>query len=218
MVSDDAAVPAEPARRLDRGDRAGEGSAGGTGAGRRDAKAAEINPASKPVSAARQPLATLAELKAGLRPGLSAVAETRVGILQYLPDEAVVGDAIGWYGEYLQPQLDLLARIVRPGATMMEVGAGVGAHAVFLGTLLGEAAHLFLYESRPVLQRILRQNLAANRVSNVTVMRGDWVTRGRGKARQAWRGRRQRSRPLKRSMSCNWSAWTGLRSMKVSLH
>ncbi len=95
--------------------------------------------------------------------GLSAVAETRVGILQYLPDEPMVGDAIGWYGEYLQPQLDLLARIVRPGATMLEVGAGVGAHAVFLGRMLGEAGHLFLYESRPVLQRILRQNLAANR-------------------------------------------------------
>ena len=37
--------------------------------------------------------------------------------------------------------------------------------------MLGEAGHLFLYESRPVLQRILRQNLAANGVSNVTVMR-----------------------------------------------
>jgi len=102
---------------------------------------------------------------------MSAVAETRIGILQYLPDEPIIGDAIGWYGEHLQPQLDLLARLVRPGSTMMEVGAGVGAHAVFLGRLLGEAGHLFLYESRPVQQRILRQNLAANGVSNVTVMR-----------------------------------------------
>jgi FkbM family methyltransferase len=145
-----------------------------------NAKAAEMNLASKLVAAAPQPLTTLAELKAGLRPGLSAVTETRVGILQYLPDEPVVGDAIGWYGEYLQQQLDLLARIVRPGATMMEVGAGIGAHAVFLGTLLGEVGHLFLYESRPVLQRILRQNLAANRVSNVTVMRRALGSQGEG--------------------------------------
>ena len=136
-----------------------------------NANTAEMNPTVKPAPAVPQPFGTLAGLKAGQRPGLSAVAETRVGILQYLPDEPIVGDAIGWYGEYLQPQLDLLARIVRPGATMMEVGAGVGAHAVFLGTMLGEAGHLFLYESRPVLQRILRQNLAANRVSNVTLMR-----------------------------------------------
>jgi tRNA A58 N-methylase Trm61 len=63
---------------------------------------------------------------------------------------------------------------------MMEVGAGVGAHAVFLGGLLGEAGHLFLYESRPVLQRILRQNLAANGVGNVTVMRRTLGSRGEG--------------------------------------
>ncbi len=87
----------------------------------------------KAVSSASLPWTSPAQLNAGHRPGLSAVAETRVGILQYLPDEPIVGDAIGWYGEYLQPQLDLLARIVRPGSTMLEVGAGVGAHAVFLG-------------------------------------------------------------------------------------
>ncbi len=125
----------------------------------------------KPVPSASLPWTSPAQLNAGHRPGLSAVVETRVGIVQYLPDEPIVGDAIGWYGEYLQPQLDLLARLVRSGATMMEVGAGVGAHALFLGTMLGEAGHLFLYEGRPVQQRILRQNLAANGVSNVTVMR-----------------------------------------------
>ncbi|MGH8850662.1 MAG: tetratricopeptide repeat protein, partial [Casimicrobiaceae bacterium] len=117
------------------------------------------------------PWTSPAQLNVEHRPGLSAVAETRGGILQYLPDEPVVGDSIGWYGEYLQRQLDLLARIVRSGATVMEVGAGVGAHAVFLGRMLGEAGHLFLYESRPVQQRILRQNLAVNGVSNMTVMR-----------------------------------------------
>ena len=124
------------------------------------------------------PLATPAGLKLGHRPGMSAVAETVVGILQYLPDEPLVGDAIGWYGEYLQPQLELLARLVRPGTTLMEVGAGIGAHAVFLGTLLGEAGHLFLYESQPVRQRILRQNLAANGVRSVTVMRRTLGSRG----------------------------------------
>ena len=134
----------------------------------------------KAVSSGSLPWTSPAQLNAGHRPGLSAVAETRVGILQYLPDEPIVGDAIGWYGEYLQPQLDLLARIVRPGSTMLEVGAGVGAHAVFLSRMLGEAGHLFLYESRPVLQRILRQNLAANGVRNVTVMRRQLGSRGEG--------------------------------------
>jgi hypothetical protein len=118
-----------------------------------------------------RPLSTLEALLAGHRPGLSAVAETRVGIVQYLPDEALVGESIAWYGEYLQPQLDLLARLIRPGATVLEVGAGIGMHALFLGKALGADGHLFLYEPRPVVQRILQQNLGANGVSNVTVMR-----------------------------------------------
>jgi tetratricopeptide (TPR) repeat protein len=107
----------------------------------------------------------------GHRPGFSAVTEYRYGILQYLPDEARVGDSLAWYGEYLQPQLELLARLLRSGMTMMEVGAGVGAHALFLATILSEKGHLFLYESRPVVKRILQQNLTANRATNVTLMR-----------------------------------------------
>ena len=118
-----------------------------------------------------RPLSTPEALLAGHRPGLSAVAETRVGIVQYLPDEALVGESIAWYGEYLQPQLDLLARLIRPGATVLEAGAGIGMHALFLGAAVGAAGHLFVYEPRPVVQRILRQNLGANGVSNVTVMR-----------------------------------------------
>jgi hypothetical protein len=44
-------------------------------------------------------------------------------------------------------------------------------HALFLGAAVGPAGHLFLYEPRPVVQRILRQNLGANGIGNVTVMR-----------------------------------------------
>ena len=113
----------------------------------------------------------LARLSPGHKPAFSAVAETRVGIVQYFPDQPLVGDSIGWYGEYLQPQLDLLARLIRPGASLMEVGEGVGVHALFLAALVGPSGHLFLYEPRPLMQRVLRQNLAANRVGNVTLMK-----------------------------------------------
>ncbi len=103
----------------------------------------------KSVTSASLPWTSPAQLKVGHRPGMSAVAETRMGILQYLPDEPIVGDSIGWYGEYLQPQLDLLARLVRPGSTMMEVGAGVGAHAVFLGTAAGRGRASVSLRERP---------------------------------------------------------------------
>jgi tetratricopeptide (TPR) repeat protein len=120
--------------------------------------------------AAQAPVVALPSQAPGHRPGFSAVAECRYGILQYLPDEAWVGDSLGWYGEYLQPQLDLLARLIRAGATVLEVGAGVGEQVLFLAATIGAGGHLFLYESRPVVRRILQQNLGANRITNVTLM------------------------------------------------
>jgi hypothetical protein len=108
----------------------------------------------------------------GHRRGFSAVTEARAGILQYLPDEAEVGDCIGWYGEYLQGQVALLVARIHPGSVMIEAGAGIGAHSLLLAAALGPAGHLVLYEPRPQQRRLLRQNLAANRVANCTLMRG----------------------------------------------
>jgi hypothetical protein len=136
----------------------------------RDGAPATLAKAKRP-ALPQLPVVAVPSAAPGHQPGFSAVAECRYGIMQYLPDQAVVGDSIGWYGEYLQPELDLLARLMRPGATVVEAGAGIGAHALFVAALLGAEGHLFLYESQPVMQRILRQNLAANRVANVTLMR-----------------------------------------------
>jgi hypothetical protein len=99
------------------------------------------------------------------------VAETRLGLLQYLPDERVVGDAIAWYGEHLQPQLDLLTRFVIPGAEVLEVGAGIGLHALALARMVGVDGHLFLYEDDARKRQILSQNMALHKVTQVTVMR-----------------------------------------------
>lgn len=107
----------------------------------------------------------------GHRFGFSAVTEARVGIVQFLPDDGPMGESVGWYGEFLQPQVDLLTRLLKPGATVLEAYAGIGLHALAIARAIGAEGHLMLYESRPVPRRILQQNLAANRVTNVTLMR-----------------------------------------------
>ena len=103
---------------------------------------------------------------------MSAVAETRVGIVQYFPEEPVVGDSIGWLGEYLQLQIDVLAPLVKPGTVVLEIGAGVGMHTLALAARVGDAGHLFVVEPRPLYRRLLRQNLGANRVGNFTMLKG----------------------------------------------
>ena len=119
---------------------------------------------------AEQPPLTLPArpLRSGLAP--TAAAETRVGIVQYFPDQPIVGESVDWYGEYLQPQVELLARMSKPGFTIIEVGPGVGMHVLDLAPAIGNAGHVFLYEARPLFRQVLRQNLSANGVANITVM------------------------------------------------
>lgn len=124
----------------------------------------------------------------GHRRGFSAVAETRHGIMQYLPDEPDVGDGLGWYGEWLEAQLELLGRLIGPGATLLEVGSGVGAHAIALGRKAGAEGHLLVVEQRLAVQRILRNNLTANRAGNVTLLRdaAGWADGGAGNVDGLW--------------------------------
>jgi len=107
----------------------------------------------------------------GHRPGFSAVAETRVGMVQYLPDEPVIGDAIAWYGEYLEVHVDLLAKLVAPGSTVMEIDAGIGLHALALAKMVGAEGHVMLYEADPIKKRILEQNLEVHGIRDATIMR-----------------------------------------------
>ncbi|MFO1316714.1 MAG: tetratricopeptide repeat-containing glycosyltransferase family protein [Burkholderiales bacterium] len=107
----------------------------------------------------------------GHRPGRSALALTRHGQLQFLPDEPEVGDALGWYGEWREAQLRLLLHLVPAGAVLLEVEAGVGAHAVPLGRRVGPEGHLLVSEARDDARRILRHNLAWHRVAGSTVLR-----------------------------------------------
>ncbi|MCC7328061.1 MAG: tetratricopeptide repeat protein [Burkholderiales bacterium] len=104
------------------------------------------------------------------RPGWSAVTRARHGLVQYLPDEPFEGPALGVYGEHRQAQLEFLATLVCAGATVMEIMAGVGTHAIALARKIGPSGLLLAIEPRKVVHRILRQNLAANGARNATVL------------------------------------------------
>lgn len=117
------------------------------------------------------PPACLPRNAPGHRPGFGAVSEARMGIVQFLPDDGPHADAIGWYGEWLQPQLDLLGTLMAPGSTALEIDAGVGIDAIALAAIVGAAGHLILIEPRHLHRRILQQNLAANGIANATIIR-----------------------------------------------
>jgi tetratricopeptide (TPR) repeat protein/precorrin-6B methylase 2 len=113
----------------------------------------------------------ISRMRPGQRSDLSAVAETRCGILQYQPAARDIGPSVDRYGEWLQQQVDLVTSLLQRGATVLEAGAGIGAHSVPLGLATAPDGHLMVFENDPVCRKLLQQNLAANGVRRVTLMR-----------------------------------------------
>jgi tetratricopeptide (TPR) repeat protein len=105
--------------------------------------------------------------------GLCVAVEARHGIFELRREGIASERSIKCYGEDLEGQLELLHGVVAAGATVLEVGSGIGAHAVPLAVHLGETGHLLLTEPRPELAPILHNNLAANGVRGITVLRTD---------------------------------------------
>lgn len=106
-------------------------------------------------------------------PVVAEVVETMAGILQVVPGTDEETSALQRYGEYVPHQLDVVLRLIPMDAWIVEVGSGVGSHAIWLSKVLSEEANIILYESRRLVQRILRQNLEANGVANrVSLPRG----------------------------------------------
>lgn len=102
--------------------------------------------------------------------GLAQIAETRQGLLMFDPGEPDAGRSLGYCGEWLHADLELVLRLIASGAVVVEAGAGIGAHAVAIGRALGHRGQLFLYEDHLPRRRMLRQNLVANGIGNAILM------------------------------------------------
>jgi Flp pilus assembly protein TadD/precorrin-6B methylase 2 len=106
----------------------------------------------------------------GRTPHLARVTDTRAGWVQYDPDEERVGVAIESLGEYEEPLASLLDAIARPGQWWLDAGAGVGLRTLRLARRVEAHGHVLAFEPREPVGTMLRQNLAANGVHNVTVL------------------------------------------------
>jgi FkbM family methyltransferase len=59
---------------------------------------------------------------------------------------------------------------LRPGDTVVDVGAGIGDDALVFSRLVGETGHVFAIEAHPRTFRCLVKTIAANGLSNVTAI------------------------------------------------
>ena len=64
----------------------------------------------------------------------------------------------------------MLAKLVQPGDTVVDVGANIGYNTLYLSRLVGQTGHVYALEPAQDNLTILYANLFANHIQNVTVL------------------------------------------------
>lgn len=91
----------------------------------------------------------------------------RHGPLVFLTTDQFIGRALDLYGEFSEAESELLGQIVRPGATVLEVGANIGSHTLCLAKAAGPTGRVLAFEPQRLVFQILCANISLNVLTNV---------------------------------------------------
>jgi FkbM family methyltransferase len=81
----------------------------------------------------------------------------------------IVGVSLVEYGEWAEPEVALIASLLRPGDVAIECGANVGTMTVPMAQAVGPRGVVHALELQPYFVRLLNANLALNGIQNVAV-------------------------------------------------
>jgi FkbM family methyltransferase len=112
-----------------------------------------LSPAAKPAQ------------KAAMANSDTKTLQTRHGPMIALAGDRYITRSLEMYGEFSPGESSLFAQVVKPGMTVIEVGANIGAHSVALARNCFPGP-LFVFEPQQRVFQILCANLALNDVRN----------------------------------------------------
>ncbi|HEY1154223.1 MAG TPA: FkbM family methyltransferase [Pseudolabrys sp.] len=100
----------------------------------------------------------------------SRVKHTRHGFMLYNTHDAYVGRSLELYGEFSYGEIELFSQLLKPGMTILDVGANIGAHTLYFAEVAGPTGTVVAFEPQRAVHQILVANLALNDVSNCRAM------------------------------------------------
>jgi FkbM family methyltransferase len=106
----------------------------------------------------RRPLLDTANLR---------IKRCKHGLMMFHAKDACIGRSLDRYGEFSERETELFDRILRPGMTVVDVGADIGTHTIYFAKTVGPSGEVFAFEPQRVLYQMLCGNIALNRYSNV---------------------------------------------------
>lgn len=91
----------------------------------------------------------------------------RYGQMLYNKNDTYIGRSLDVYGEYSEGEVELFRQVIQPGNVVIEVGANIGAHTLFLAQQVGRSGVVIAFEPQRILFQTMCANLALNSVPNV---------------------------------------------------
>jgi FkbM family methyltransferase len=98
---------------------------------------------------------------------LNRVKPCRHGDLLFNVNDSHIGRSLDLYGEWAESELELLGLFVKPGDTVVDVGANLGTHTVFFARKVGPDGSVLAFEPQRIVFQTLCANLALNGLLNV---------------------------------------------------
>lgn len=99
-----------------------------------------------------------------------SVLQTRAGTLKLFTNDDPIGRSLKEFGEWAGLELDLLSRLIRPGHTVVDVGANIGTHTIEFAHRVGEKGRVIAFEPQPRVLTLLEENVRTANASNVTIV------------------------------------------------
>jgi len=94
----------------------------------------------------------------------------RHGRFMYYINDSYIGQSMEQYGEYSEGEILLWDQFIKPGMTVVEIGAHIGTLTIPLAKMVGLQGRVLVFEAQRQLAQMLLGNLALNEITNTTVM------------------------------------------------
>lgn len=99
--------------------------------------------------------------------GFNELQMCRDGPMLYNKHDIYVGGSLRKYGEFSIAEQELFAQIVQPDMIVVEAGANIGAHTVFLSRRVGHRGQIHAFEPQRIVFQTLCANIALIQLTNV---------------------------------------------------
>lgn len=95
------------------------------------------------------------------------IAACRHGTMVWPATDDTIGRALRLYGEFAEGENVVMARFLRQGATMVDIGANLGTTVLPAARAVGPAGTVIAFEPQPLIAQCLQTTLTLNGLFNV---------------------------------------------------